>query len=305
MQQHNDNTPGAPGDLVDEALERLARSSADLAAWRAGSPEHEAAAQEAEALWRDLGATRAAAEHRRTASRTKSRSWRRPAAVAAAVVLSLALGRWAMPPPADYAAPAGGREEAVLPDGSRATLNAGAEVLVDFTDAARRVEIRTGEALFAVTPDPSRPFTVTAGGVSARAVGTVYAVRRLDGGAAVTVAEGVVEVAAGGAPPVRLTAGHRAVAVPGDGPVTVATVDADTETAWRRGKLIVHGRPLAAVAAEMERYLSGRVVVAGEALGRMPVTGVFDLRQPAGMPQALAEGLGLKTVHLPWLTVIY
>lgn len=62
---------------------------------------------------------------------------------------------------------------------------------------------------------------------------------------------------------------------------------------------------LGEVAEEVERYLSGRVVVAGEALGRMPVTGVFDLRQPAGVPQALAEGLGLKRLHLPWLTVIH
>lgn len=312
MHPDNDNIHEAAGDLVDEALERLARSPAALAAWRAVSPERDAAAREAEALWLDLGDTRTAAEHRCTgghtaiaAPRPKPRPWRMAAAVAAAAVLAIAVGQGALAPPADYAAPPSERQEAVLPDGSRVTLNAGTRLRVDFTAGARRVVIRTGEALFAVAPDPARPFTVAAGGVSARAVGTVYAVRRLETGAAVTVTEGVVEVAAGEGAPVRLTAGRRAVAGHAGGPVVVSEVDADAETAWRRGKLIVHGRPLGEVAAEVERYLSGRLMVAGEALDRLPVTGVFDLRQPDALPQILAEGLGVRTLHLPWLTVLY
>lgn len=311
MQPNNDNNPDisdAPGDLVDEALERLARSPAELAAWRAGAPERDAAAEEALALWRDLGDTATAADHRRRGAGRPPKSgalaWRLAACVAAAVALSVLFTRHAPPPPPDYAAPAGERLEATLPDGSRAALNIGAELSVDFAGAARRVEVRRGEALFEVKADPTRPFIVTASGVSARAVGTAYAVRRLDDGAAVTVTQGVVEVTTGGGEFALLTAGRRATAAVA-GPIQVAAVDAAAETAWRRGKLIFHSRPLEDVAAEIERYLPGRVMVADHALRRLPVSGVFDLRQTDGLAQALADGAGLKTLHLPWLTVIY
>lgn len=307
MQPNNDNIPDAPGDLVDEALERLARSPAELAAWRAGAPERDAAAQEALALWRDLGETAAAADHRRKAAvrppKSGALAWRWAAGIAAAVMLSVVLRHFAPPPP-DYAAPAGERLEATLPDGSRAVLNVGAELTADFTGAERRVEVRRGEALFEVVADPARPFIVAAGGVSARAVGTAYAVRRLDDGAAVTVTQGVVEVRTGSGEFALLTAGRRAAAAVA-GPIQVGAVDADTETAWRRGKLIFHSRPLSDVATEIERYLPGRVVVADDALRRLPVSGVFDLRHTDGLAQALADGAGLKALHLPWLTVIY
>lgn len=306
MQPNNDNITDAPGDLVDEALERLARSPAELAAWRVGAPERDSAAQEALALWRDLGDTAAATAHRRAAARPPKSgvlAWRFAACIAAAVVLSVLFTRYALPPP-DYAAPAGDRLEATLPDGSRAALNIGAELSVDFTEAVRRVEVRRGEALFEVVADPARPFIVTASGVSARAVGTAYAVRRLDDGAAVTVTQGVVEVTTETGEFALLTAGRRATALAA-GPVKVAAVDAAAETAWRRGKLIFHSRPLKDVAAEIERYSPGRVVVADHALRRLPVSGVFDLGQTDGLAQALADGAGLKALHLPWLTVIY
>lgn len=316
MQPNNDNIPDAPGDLVDEALERLARSPAELAAWRAGAPERDFAAEEALALWRDLGDTAAAADHRCKAAADQRRkaaaaqppksgvfAWRFAACVAAAVALSAFLNRFAPPPP-DYAAPAGERLEATLPDGSRAALNIGAELAADFTGAERRVEVLRGEALFDVKADPARPFIVTASGVSARAVGTAYAVRRLDDGAAVTVTQGVVEVTTATGEFALLTAGRRATAAV-TGPVNVAAVDADADTAWRRGKLIFHNRPLSDVAAEIERYSPGRVVVADHALRRLPVSGVFDLGHTDGLVQALADGAGLKTLRLPWLTVIY
>lgn len=308
MQPNNDNIPDATGDLVDEALERLARSPAELAAWRAGSPDRDAAAQEALALWRDLGDTAAAADHRRKAAVRPPKSgvlaWRFAACIAAAVMLSVLFTRYALSPPPDYAAPAGDRLEATLPDGSRAALNIGAELSVDFAGPMRRVEVRRGEALFEVAADPARPFIVTAGGMSAQAVGTAYAVRRLDDGAAVTVTQGVVEVTSGGGARALLTAGRRATATAA-GQVKIDMVDAAAETAWRRGKLIFHNRPLGDVAAEIERYLPGRVVVADHALRRLLVSGVFDLRQTDGLAQALADGAGLKTLRLPWLTVIY
>jgi|GEM_PF-4045706 len=64
-----------------------------------------------------------------------------------------------------------------LPDGSVVELRDAAEVLVvEFSEALRRVALHQGAAHFAVEPDPERPFEVVADGVTVRAVGTAFCV---------------------------------------------------------------------------------------------------------------------------------
>jgi len=81
-----------------------------------------------------------------------------------------------------------------LPDGSTVELNAGADIAVLFTERERGVRLLRGEALFEVTKDPFKPFVVTAGTVSVRAVGTAFAVRHQDKHVNVLVTEGTVAV---------------------------------------------------------------------------------------------------------------
>src|SRR5690606_26243437 len=126
-----------------------------------------------------------------------------------------------------------------------------------------------------VAGDAARPFVVVSGGGEARAVGTVYSVRRRGAASDVIVIEGGVEVRSGGEA-VRLGAGQR-IAYGGDILGAVRTADSEAATAWTRGKLIFNRRPLAEVAAELERYQAGKVIVLGDGLGRLEVTGVFEL----------------------------
>jgi len=65
---------------------------------------------------------------------------------------------------------------------------------VDFSQAARNVHLIRGEALFVVERDSARPFTVTAGDTTVRALGTQFNVRRRAEGADVAVVEGAVQV---------------------------------------------------------------------------------------------------------------
>ena len=54
---------------------------------------------------------------------------------------------------------------AVLPDGSKATLNTNSQLETEFEtdDSIRKVALLRGEAHFDVEPDPSRPFVVEVG----------------------------------------------------------------------------------------------------------------------------------------------
>jgi transmembrane sensor len=86
-----------------------------------------------------------------------------------------------------------------LPDGSSVTLGARTELSTHYTASRRVIFLERGEAWFAVAHNPTRPFTVLAGGGAITAIGTQFDVRReLDAAGAdrviVTVDNGTVEV---------------------------------------------------------------------------------------------------------------
>jgi transmembrane sensor len=77
-----------------------------------------------------------------------------------------------------YEAPMESRRIVRLPDGSRATLEAGARLTyrASFFPRPRSLTLE-GEARFQAHPDAERPFEVRANGVLVRAIGTVFTVR--------------------------------------------------------------------------------------------------------------------------------
>ena len=79
-----------------------------------------------------------------------------------------------------------------LEDGSEIDLNDGAELIIDYTDERRLVELRSGEAHFTVASDPDRPFVVKVGSAQIRAVGTAFNVRRESDQLELLVTEGKV-----------------------------------------------------------------------------------------------------------------
>ncbi|MFQ6574347.1 FecR family protein [Pseudomonas sp. UM16] len=250
--------------------------------WRALSPAHTQAAQEAEALWGDLGQTRAASEL--TAAVPRQRRW--GSALAASLVLALiGYGGWQQAPAllADYHTRVGQQQRITLADGSQVLLNSGSALSVDFSSGQRRVTLKVGEALFEPADDP-RPFVVEAGGEAVQGSGAVFSVRRDGSHNRVVIAQGQAQI------------GER---------VLTSTPDARAQTAWQRGKLIFNGKPLREVLAELERYQHGRIVLSDQTLGAMQVSGVFDLDDPQGLLRTLEQRYALKVTYLPWLAVVY
>jgi transmembrane sensor len=186
-----------------------------------------------------------------------------------------------------------------LDDGSSVTLNTASAIAVDYSHDARRVRLLRGEAVFTVAKDTARPFLVDTAGGEARALGTAFAVRLVEEGATVVVLESRVGVSypAGASPAVELSPGE-AVHFSSAGMGQARRVDADAETAWRRGKLIFVDRRLGDVIAELNRYHSGRIQITDGSIGNQRVSGVFDTADPVRVLDALEGALGLRSTRL-------
>ena len=306
--------------LSDEAIDWLVRLGSGRATpkdrlaflhWRRRSAAHEAAAVEAETLLRAVGETRQADQLRRHGEALPRH---RPvgrrvlfAGAAAASVAIVAVGLTSLGPLsalyADHATGVGGRKRIALADGSVVILNTATAVSVDYSSKERRVVLHDGEALFEVAKDASRPFIVVAGDVEVKAVGTAFVVRLKEACEHVTVSEGTVEVKIGSRPPIRVVAGQRLGVGEGDR-LKLRTVDIDAATAWQRGKLIFNRRPLEGVVAELQRYRAGRIVVLGDRLKALEVTGVFDLDDTDRILRTIEETTKAQIVNMPLLTVI-
>ena len=173
---------------------------------------------------------------------------------------------------------------ATLPDGSSLALGAQSVVAIDFKGAHRNVELNEGEAFFAVKHDKTRPFVVRAGGLSVTAIGTQFDVLRTGSRVAVTVKEGLVQVAAtpttnSPAWSMLAPAGHQVVydAAQHVGP-SLRVVDPAATTAWQQGRLEYIEEPLVSVIANLNRYSSRHILVRDADLSGLAYTGTIEVQ---------------------------
>lgn len=273
---------------------------AAFATWLAADPAHAAAHAEMEAFWHQLGHVPDARKRRTTKGSTKG-----PAGLAALLVLGGALAwqaglaDWLR---ADLWSGVGAITHATLADGSRVDLNTGTAITLHFTGAERRVALLRGEAVFDVAHDPGRPFVVEGGGVSVRAIGTVFVVRADEAERPVGVAEGRVDVGIAGRH-LAVSAGE-AVIAPDKTAASVVKADVGRAMAWRDGRLTVSGEPLSDVLATLGRYRRGRIVLLDAKAGARRVTGAFDLGDTDEALDAIAASLSLRVTRVTPLLVL-
>ena len=249
-----------------------------------------------------------------------TRRWPR-AIIWTGVAALLALGSfvgWSSlqpPPETHYTTTVAGYERARLDDGSTLELNAATALSVQFTAAERRVKLETGEAHFAVAHDTNRPFIVSAGGISIRAVGTAFNVRyAVDGAVEVIVTEGKVRVGQAGpassavetAP--LVAAGERLV-LPSQAPppmvekVSPATLR--TALAWQARLVDFADAPLANVIARFNARSRVQLILADETLADRRIGGTFALDEAEAFVRLLerdgeisGERSGETEIHL-------
>lgn len=179
-----------------------------------------------------------------------------------------------------------------LEDRSLVSLNSDSRIEVRMTPERRQVTLVKGEALFQVAKNPQRPFVVTAGSVSVRAVGTAFSVRLRGEGAEVLVTEGVVEVTENGTS-TRLKAGEAGHIAQNAVSVRSDPSEVSRKLAWREGRIVLANQSLAEAAEEFNRYNRTKIYIADPALSRRKLVGQYGLSQPEKFAQNVHELMGV------------
>jgi transmembrane sensor len=209
-------------------------------------------------------------------------------AAAASIILGVSVTVWYIarhgsdPGPQSFSTPIAGRGLSLLPDGSKVELGAGSRITTQYSDAMRGVTVDSGEAFFSVKKDAHRPFVVTAGNLRVIAVGTAFNVRRGDDRVVVAVQEGKVRVSdsSGSTPDLAAVgAGEQAVYLAKARRLAIAYIKPMDAASWREGILKYEREPLSAVAADLNRYSTRKIVISDPTIGQLPFTGtVFSTR---------------------------
>lgn len=250
----------------------------------------------------------AAARRPRESDSLLARLRRRPRTAAgfgAVLAAAAVVGAVLLNPPGQqtYRTDVGERRAISLEDGSSIELNTNSQVRVRLSKTRRSLILDKGQAMFAVAHDAGRPFIVTAGDTSVRAIGTRFEVYRAQDAVRVTLAEGRVQVRQASktdvqAPPVTLTAGQR-VDVAAAKPSAPVIVDVATATGWTTGRLTFRDVSLAEAVAEINRYSRRQIVLGAGAPADQRVNGVFDAGDTEAFVSGMAAALDLKSTPLP------
>lgn len=211
-----------------------------------------------------------------------------------------------------------------LADGSSVTLNTNSILEQDFSRKQRVIRLVSGEAVFDVAHDKSRPFLVYAADGVIRAVGTKFAVRLEPDNVRVTVTEGRVEMQRravnGGdgralavanstiavaavhdenmlrAAPVLLQQGEAGEIdrVEGASKQAVSERDMAERLSWVNGQLVFYDRELQSVIAEVARYTPVTIQIEDDALRTRRITGIIQIGDVSVMLDTIEQSLGVR-----------
>lgn len=177
-----------------------------------------------------------------------------------------------------------------LSDGSKIFLNKGASVDVyPFTHKKRRTALH-GEALFDVSPDPTRPFTVESGGTITEVVGTSFNITQETDHTRIFVLRGKVIFKASKyeQEAVALTAGEAAIfegnrmqLIPNPSP---------NISAWHTKQLRFIKMPMKDVIADVSSYFGQEISIEDESVKSCPITIPLPFKEPelSSVLQAIA-----------------
>ena len=226
-----------------------------------------------------------------------------PMAAAAVALLAVAGMILWLAPAADLTTDVGEQRLVTLKDGTHVFLNTATRIAVNFDAHARRVELKSGEALFDVAKKPTWPFIVKAGDRQIKALGTSFVVRRDATQTSVTLVEGIVSVSTDGpsrnrgvsapaAPRVfTLKPGQKLTFLGAQARLDVTPLD--KAVAWRRGEIIFDDTNLSDAAAELNRYNKDKLVVEQPSAQALRVTGLFQTGDSLSFAHAVAQSYGL------------
>lgn len=289
-----------------------AQEEADLEQWLAADPAHALALAEAGIAWyasalavTDAPAPAAAKPRMPVAKRVRRSAWQAwcggmlAACLVGALWVGVPLGWVALR--ADLQTPVGQVGRFSLPDGSIAVLDTDSAIAINYRGPRRGIELLRGAAYFEVAKDAKRPFVVSAGALTARALGTAYSVDISGSGTWVDVVHGTVGVGRNGdqslavlgaGQGLALDARQRPIAAPHRGP------------SWQRGVLAFEQTSLQEALVRLDRYVPEHIWLQDGHAGAVPVTAVFPVTDARLAIEALARAHHLRIARWPGLIVL-
>ncbi|OAI13979.1 iron dicitrate transport regulator FecR [Methylomonas koyamae] len=220
--------------------------------------------------------------------------------LAYAACLSLALGLcvlegWPLHDESVWKTAKGELKTIVLNDGSRVDLNSDSELAVRYGIRQRRLELRRGEALFAVSPLKWRPFEVRAGGAALHDIGTRFDVALFADRSRLAVSAGAVEVVVDATGERQRTDAGQSLFYNGATLLSEpAATDVDALLAWREHRLVFRNVPLVEALKELERYQPVRFHIPDPTVARLQLGGVFGNEDLAAFLTALERVLPVE-----------
>lgn len=292
------------------ALHMRGASPQEVEDFCALGPDHRRAYEAADAVWRLSGVI--GNDHPVFAAEKANVRLFRPsrrtvvaigAALAACLVLALTPSV-IMRLNADYFTDTGISRSVTLTDGTKVTLAPQTALAVDMQGATRQVRLLKGQAWFDVVKNPQQPFQVTARDVKVTVTGTQFDVATVGDKTSVALAEGRVHVG---------YAAGRADLLPGQAlsverhshSVGVEEVPVSGIAAWRRGRLLVQDMRVGDIAARLQPYHAGVIVITDKTLSDRRVAGAFDLNDPRQALEIAVAPYGGRVYQVsPYLLIV-
>ena len=278
----------------------------DLAVWRQADARHERAFVQAARLHR---AARQAAsdlkDEQAIRSVTVRRGLSRRMVVGGAIAASAAgvaviagqsgTTRFASAP-ADFTTAKGETRRFELAAGVSVELNTLTRIALRQQAGAGAFELLTGEAVVTINR-PDAPLSIFARDGETTASQARLALRCLDGEVRVSCLEGAAQVRSAGQA-ATLSAQH-SVTYDQKQMQAPTAIDPEAEAAWRRGLLVFRDQRLGDVIEEINRYRTGRIVIADPRLRNRRVNGAFHTDRIDQVIDQMRLAYGVRATRLP------
>lgn len=296
-------------DAVDAPSAQRVR--ADFDRWCAGDARRQAAYLRLAAAWRKadqlghLASLDGKVDENLLAPQQPSSSNRWPWALAA-VLGAVAIGvTWFFSTHSSeriYTTAIGGFERLLLEDGSTLELDTDSQVRVQFSGERRQLKLLRGQAYFKVAREAQRPFEVTVGETTVRALGTAFSVRLREAQKIeVKVTEGRVAILDPALPadalPTALSAGEAVVVQLTRVSVKMVKLESPDfarHLSWTQGRLSFDGETLREAVAEFNRYNPRQLVIADPSIAQRRIGGSFQTTDPQSFVTALERSFGVS-----------
>lgn len=193
--------------------------------------------------------------------------------------------------------PIGGEYKLILADGTKVWLNSGSTLKYPTSfDKERRIEL-VGEAYFEVKKDPTRPFRVTARGLTVTALGTAFNVNAYESSKPIntTLVEGSVSLVSAKGGMVILKPNENGAFDEQSNRYNVEhNVSLDLYVAWKDGYFKFKGQTLDDITDRLSRWYSCQFIFQDETLRNLKFTGIVEKNRP--MVYVLSKIASLKEV---------